>query len=83
MPLKIYCPSLKVTLIDSLSKRLKFLQQVIDELELENIFPNARVLRMDADTTSTKNAHQKLIEEFFIKKDDIIIIDYKIGELYE
>lgn len=37
VPLKIYCPSLKVTLIDSLSKRLKFLQQVIDELELENI----------------------------------------------
>lgn len=37
VPLKIYCPTLKVTLIDSLSKRLKFLQQVIDELELENI----------------------------------------------
>lgn len=37
VPLKIYCPSLKVTLIDSLSKRLKFLQQVIEELELENI----------------------------------------------
>jgi len=37
VPLKIYCPSLKVTLIDSLSKRLKFLQQVIDELELGNI----------------------------------------------
>ncbi|MBR5171803.1 MAG: 16S rRNA (guanine(527)-N(7))-methyltransferase RsmG, partial [Phascolarctobacterium sp.] len=37
VPLKIYCPTLKVTLIDALSKRLKFLQQVIDELELENI----------------------------------------------
>ncbi len=37
VPLKIYCPSLKVTLIDSLGKRLKFLQQVIDELGLENI----------------------------------------------
>ena len=30
VPLKIYCPELRVTLIDSLGKRLKFLQQVID-----------------------------------------------------
>lgn len=37
IPLKIYCPSLKVTLIDSLGKRLKFLENVISELELENI----------------------------------------------
>lgn len=37
IPLKIYCPSLKVTLIDSLGKRLKFLQQVIDELGLTDI----------------------------------------------
>ncbi|MBQ8690381.1 MAG: 16S rRNA (guanine(527)-N(7))-methyltransferase RsmG, partial [Phascolarctobacterium sp.] len=37
VPLKIYCPSLKVTLIDSLGKRLKFLEQVIVELGLENI----------------------------------------------
>ena len=37
IPLKIYCPSLKVTLIDSLGKRLKFLEAVINELGLENI----------------------------------------------
>lgn len=37
IPLKIYCPSLKVTLIDSLGKRLKFLENVIEELGLENI----------------------------------------------
>ena len=37
VPLKIYCPSLKVTLIDSLGKRLRFLQQVIDELGLKGI----------------------------------------------
>ncbi|MCQ2359159.1 MAG: 16S rRNA (guanine(527)-N(7))-methyltransferase RsmG [Phascolarctobacterium sp.] len=37
IPLKIYCPSLKVTLIDSLGKRLKFLENVINELGLENI----------------------------------------------
>lgn len=37
IPLKIYCPSLKVVLIDSLGKRLKFLDTVIQELGLENI----------------------------------------------
>ncbi len=37
IPLKIYCPSLRVTLIDSLGKRLKFLEAVIAELGLENI----------------------------------------------
>ena len=37
VPLKIYCPSLKVTLVDSLGKRLRFLQQVIGELGLKGI----------------------------------------------
>ena len=37
VPLKIYCPSLRVTLVDSLGKRLRFLQQIIDELGLKGI----------------------------------------------
>lgn len=37
IPLKIFCPSLKVVLIDSLAKRLNFLQRVIDELGLQQI----------------------------------------------
>lgn len=37
VPLKIYCPELKVVLIDSLAKRLKFLNSVIEELGLKNI----------------------------------------------
>ena len=37
VPLKIFCPELKVVLIDSLGKRLKFLQNVIDALGLKNI----------------------------------------------
>ena len=37
VPLKIYCPSLRVTLVDSLGKRLRFLQQAIDELGLKGI----------------------------------------------
>ncbi len=37
IPLKIVNPTLKVTLLDSLNKRIKFLENVIKELSLENI----------------------------------------------
>ncbi len=37
IPLKIAFPHLKVTLMDSLAKRLKFLDEVIDELNLNDI----------------------------------------------
>ena len=37
IPLKIAFPDLNVTLLDSLNKRVNFLNAVIDELELENI----------------------------------------------
>ena len=37
LPLKIAFPHLKVTLLDSLNKRIKFLNEVIDELGLEDI----------------------------------------------
>ena len=37
IPLKIVFPEIKITLLDSLNKRIKFLNAVIDELELENI----------------------------------------------
>lgn len=37
IPLKIVFPSLKITLLDSLQKRVRFLREVIKELHLENI----------------------------------------------
>ena len=37
IPLKIVFPQIKVVLLDSLNKRIKFLDTVIDELKLENI----------------------------------------------
>lgn len=37
LPLKIYRPDLSVTMIDSLNKRVNFLNDVIKKLELENI----------------------------------------------
>ena len=37
IPLKIVFPDLKITLLDSLNKRIKFLNQVILDLSLNNI----------------------------------------------
>ena len=37
LPLKIFCPELKLTLLDSLNKRVKFLQLVVDELGLKDV----------------------------------------------
>lgn len=37
IPLKIAFPNLRVTLLDSLNKRVLFLQEVIDQLDLKNI----------------------------------------------
>lgn len=37
IPIKIVYPSVKVVLLDSLNKRIKFLQEVIEELRLEDI----------------------------------------------
>ena len=37
IPIKIATPGVKVTLLDSLAKRLNFLSEVISELKLENI----------------------------------------------
>ena len=37
IPLKIAFPNLKITLLDSLNKRIKFLDEVINTLELKDI----------------------------------------------
>ena len=43
------------------------------EEEVARLFPQARVLRMDADTTSRKEAHQKLLEQFGRHEADILV----------
>ncbi len=37
IPLKIVMPELKITLVDSLNKRINFLNELVNKLELENI----------------------------------------------
>lgn len=43
------------------------------EDEIASLFPQARILRMDADTTSTKFSHQKLLDAFAAGEYDILI----------
>lgn len=41
--------------------------------EVEKFFPKARTLRMDMDTTSRKNSHQAILDEFKNHRADILI----------
>ena len=46
-------------------------QRIEDELYKE--FPTARIVRMDADTTTTKHSHQKILDAFADGEYDILI----------
>ncbi len=41
--------------------------------DLEKMYPNARILRMDNDTTSGKEGHYKILKAFAEKKADILV----------
>ncbi|MFV0254588.1 MAG: primosomal protein N', partial [Erysipelotrichaceae bacterium] len=43
------------------------------EEELQNLFPNSKILRMDRDTTIKKNSHQELYSEFANQEADILV----------
>ena len=43
------------------------------EQELEHLFPDARYLRMDADTTSRKDGHARILERFGNHEADILL----------
>lgn len=41
--------------------------------ELKKLYPNAKIARMDNDTTKTKEGHYKILEEFRERKIDILV----------
>ncbi len=43
------------------------------ESHLMELFPNARILRMDQDTTSSKHGHEKVLKQFRDRQADILI----------
>ena len=43
------------------------------EAELKELFPSSKIIRMDADTTSKKGSHAKIIEKFKNQEYDILL----------
>jgi 16S rRNA (guanine527-N7)-methyltransferase len=95
IPLKILCPKLSVTLLDSLQKRVNFLQEVITALKLSDI----RAVHMRAEEGGQSPAHREkydlavsravanlsLLAEYdlpFVKKGGTFLA-YKSGEVEE
>ncbi|MEC9484579.1 MAG: primosomal protein N' [Candidatus Izemoplasma sp.] len=61
------CPSCQSTHIRYMGIGTEKVQELI-----EKMFPSARVIRMDRDTTTRKNSHEKLLHEFEHKGDILI-----------
>jgi 16S rRNA (guanine527-N7)-methyltransferase len=95
IPLKIAFPELEVTLMDSLNKRLKFLDEVISELKLENIHTvhsraedggkNPEYREMYDVAVSRAVANLSSLSEFCLPfvKEGGYFIPYKAGALEE
>lgn len=95
IPLKIVFPHLKVVLLDSLNKRINFLNTVIDKLELQDIstihgraedFAKKLEYREQFDLcVSRAVANLATLSEYcipYVKKDGIFV-PYKSGEIDE
>ena len=95
LPLKIAFPNLKITLMDSLNKRVVFLKEVINALELENIEAvHARAEELARDKKYRENfdlsvsravANLSTLQEYCIPFVKIggHFISYKSGEIEE
>ncbi len=95
IPLKILFPHLKVTLLDSLNKRIRFLQQVVDQLGLEDVellhgraedYAHKKEYREKYDLcVSRAVANLSTLSEYcipYVKKDGYFI-SYKSGKIEE
>ena len=95
IPLKIAFPHLKITLLDSLNKRIKFLNEVIDQLQLQDIetihgraedFAKQKEYRESYDLcVSRAVANLSTLSEYCLPYVKIggLFIPYKSGEIEE
>lgn len=67
-PVKNVCPSCGSNKIKDFGKGTQKAQE-----QLEQIFPDMKILRMDADTTSGKRGHEKLLDKFSEEKYDVLL----------
>lgn len=95
IPLKIMLPEINITLLDSLNKRINFINEVVDELELSNVnaihgraedYANDKLYREKYDLcVSRAVANLSTLSEYclpFVRKDGIFI-SYKAGDSEE
>ena len=68
MPQPKVCPSCHSGLIGGYGTGT----QKVEE-EVQRLFPQARILRMDKDTTTAKNAHEQILEKFGNGEADILV----------
>lgn len=68
LPMPKYCPNCASPYIAGFGTGT----QKVEEL-VKKYYPNARVLRMDTDTTSVKSGHERIIKAFAEHKADILI----------
>lgn len=67
-PLPKVCPNCNEEALSDLGVGTEKIEE-----ELHGLLPNARVLRMDVDTTSRKGAHKKMIDAFRSHEYDILL----------
>lgn len=66
--IKTVCPRCESTKVRDFGKGTQKAQE-----QIAQIFPSAATLRMDADTTSGKRGHEKLLDKFTAEKVDILL----------
>lgn len=74
-PVPSSCPSCG----SKIFKQMGFGTQKMEE-QLENLFPDAKILRMDADTTFSRYAYEEKFKDFADKKYDIMVGTQMIGK---
>ncbi|MDD2377301.1 MAG: primosomal protein N' [Bacilli bacterium] len=67
-PKLVFCPECKSKDINQFGMGTEKLEQ-----EIQKMFPQAKTIRMDTDTTSTKGAHERIINAFEEGKYNILI----------
>lgn len=65
---RLICPKCQSSKVRDFGKGTQKAQE-----QIESIFPSAKTLRMDTDTTSGKRGHEKLLEQFANEKTDILL----------
>jgi len=66
--IKTVCPNCESTRVKDFGKGTQKAEE-----QIESIFPGAKILRMDADTTSGKRGHEKLLDKFTEENVDILL----------